>query len=109
LKKATTKSDQLTDLGWLGVDLLIVCVAVIVVEGVMIANDGLRLATHSRLLSERLATEQVLLKTDVDRLMTQLEATTVLWQPYRRALRWLRHPLAIAFLQSLARRRSGAR
>jgi len=53
----------LTDLGWLGVDLLIVSVAVIVIEGVMIANDGSSLAKRARLLSERLATEQVLLKT----------------------------------------------
>lgn len=99
----------MTDLGWLGVDLLIVCVAVIIVEVVMIADNGLRLAKHARLLSERLATERVLLKTDADRLVAQLEAAVVLWQPYERVLRWLRHPLTIALLQSLARRRARGR
>jgi K+-sensing histidine kinase KdpD len=99
----------MTDFGWLGVDLLIVCVAVIMVEGVMIADDVSRLTKRARLLSERLATEQVLLKTDADRLAAQLEATAVLWQPYERVLRWLRHPLTIALLQSLARRRARGR
>jgi hypothetical protein len=33
----------------------------------------------------------------------------VLWQPYGRTLRWLRHPIAIALLQSYMRRRGAAR
>jgi hypothetical protein len=56
-----------------------------------------------------MATEQLLLKTDMDQMMAQLEVTAVLWQPYGRALRWLRHPLAIALLESFVRRRATAR
>ncbi len=99
----------MTDLGWLGVSLLIVCAVMMAVEGAMLASWGWHLAKRARLLSERIATEQVLLKTDVDRLVAQLEVTAVLWQPYRRVLRWVRHPLAIALLESYARRRAAAR
>ena len=39
-------------------------------------------------------------------LRSALEETRRLWKPYRRALRWLRHPITIALLQSYARRRA---
>jgi len=32
--------------------------------------------------------------------------TQALWQPYAGLLRWLRHPLTIALIQSYARRRA---
>ena len=99
----------MTDLGWLGVSLLIVSVVMIGVEGAVAAAWSWSLAQRAKLLSERLATEQVLLKSEVDQLVAQLEATTVLGQPYRRALRWARHPLVIALFESYARRRPGAR
>jgi hypothetical protein len=98
-----------TDLGWLGVALLIVSVAAILVEGVMMVDHAMRLAARGRLLSERLTTERVLLQSEVDALTAQLQVTEVLWQPYRRLLRWLGHPLTIALLQSLTRRRAAAR
>lgn len=99
----------MTDLGWLGVSLLIVCVAMIGVEGALLGAWSWVLVKRGRLLSEWLATEQVLLKTDVDQLMAQLEVTEALWQPYGRALRWARHPLVIALFESYERRRADAR
>src|ERR1700737_1016650 len=99
----------MTDLAWLGVTLLIVCVVAIGIEGFMLASWTWNLAKRGRLLSERVATEQLLLKTEVDQLMGQLEVTAVLWRPYGRALYWLRHPLVIALLESLALRRARAR
>ncbi len=95
----------MTDAGWLGVSLLIVSVVLIAVEGALLGVWSWNLAKRAKLLSERLATEQVLLQSDVDQLIAQLEVTVVLWQPYRRALRWARHPLVIALLESFARRR----
>jgi len=99
----------MTDLGWLGVSLLLVCAVMLGVEAVMLVSWGWHLSKRARLLAERMATEQVLLKTDVDQLVAQLEVTAALWQPYRRVLRWVRHPLAIALLESFARRRAAAR
>ena len=99
----------MTDLAWVGVGLLIICVVMIGVEGALTGMWSWRLVRRARLLSERLATEQVVLTPDVDRLVAQLEVTAALWQPYRRVLRWLRHPLTIALLESYARRRAAAR
>jgi hypothetical protein len=60
---------------------------------------------RTRALAEHLQAEQELLQSDVQRLRHALEETERLWRPYGRALRWLRHPLTIALLQSYARRR----
>jgi hypothetical protein len=99
----------MTDFGWLGVALLIVCVAMIGVEAAMLGIWSWGLVKRAQLLSERLATERVLLQSEQDQLIAQLQATAVLWQPYGRALRWARHPLIIALLESYVRRRVGAR
>ena len=99
----------MSDLAWLGVSLLIVCVVMIGVEGALLGFWSLSLVKRAQLLSERLATERVLLQSEQDQLVAELHATAVLWQPYRRALRWVRHPLAIALLESYARRRAAAR
>jgi hypothetical protein len=40
------------------------------------------------------------------RLRAAVEETKVLWRPYGRILRWARHPLAIALMESYARRRT---
>jgi hypothetical protein len=98
-----------SDLAWLGVTLLIVSVVMIGVEGALLGIWSWNLAKRAKLLSERLATERVLLQSDVDQLIAQLQVTAVLWQPYGRALRWLRHPLVIALLESYARRGMAAR
>jgi hypothetical protein len=98
-----------SDLAWLGVSLLIVSVVMIGVEGALLGLWSWNLGKRAKLLSERLATEQMLLQSDVDQLTAQLQVTAILWHPYRRALRWARHPLVIALLESYARRGMAAR
>ena len=92
-------------IGWIGVGLLAACAVAIVVEGVVAALWGLAMAKRTRALSEQLETERGLIEADMQRLRFALEETRRLWKPYRRALRWLRHPITIALLQSYARRR----
>ncbi len=96
----------MTTIGWIGVWLLVVCAVAVVVEGVVAALWGLGVAKRTRALSERLETERGLIEADVQRLRSALEETRRLWKPYRRALRLLRHPIAIALLQSYVRRRA---
>jgi len=97
------------DVGWIGIPLLVVGVVAIVVELALGAVWSARVAARAQLLSERLAAQQGGLRADVERLRAALAETEVLWQPYGRLLRWLQHPLVIALLQSLARRRAAAR
>jgi hypothetical protein len=97
------------DLSWIGVWLLIIGVVAIVLEGALAGLWSLRLAKRSRALSARLTAEQAQLRANVERLRAALAETQALWQPYRRILRLLRHPLAIALMQSFLRRRAAAR
>lgn len=78
---------------------------VMTAEGVLVAVWGLAVARRTRTLAELVETEQGLIEADIKRLRSALEETQRLWKPYRRALRWLRHPLTIALLRSYARRR----
>lgn len=98
-----------TDLASIGVWLLVIAAAAIVVEGMLAALWSVRLARRTRALSERVMTERAQLQADVERLRAAIAETQVLWQPYRRLLRWLRHPIAIALIQSYVRRRAAAR
>jgi hypothetical protein len=99
----------LTTLGWTGVALLIVGFVAMVVEGALAAIWGRRLSRKARELQKSVEADRALVTADVARLRLALEETKVLWQPYRRALRWLRHPLTFALIQSFARRWSAAR
>jgi hypothetical protein len=96
----------MTTLAWVGVWLLVASAVAIVVEGAVAAMWGLAMAKRTRALSEQLETERGLIEADIQRLRSALEETRRLWKPYRRALRWVRHPIAIALLQSYARRRA---
>lgn len=96
----------MTELGWIGVWLLVGGALAIVIEGVLAVVWALAVGKRTRALAERLQAEQNLLEEDVRRLRLALEETERLWRPYGRALRWLRHPLAIALMQSYARRRA---
>ena len=98
-----------SELGWIGSSLLVIGVLAIVVEMALAGIWSVRLARKSRALSERLAAERALLQADVERLRAAIAETEVLWQPYGRLLRWLQHPLAIALVQSLMRRRATVR
>jgi hypothetical protein len=93
----------------IGVWLLVVSAVAVVVEGVLAAVWAVSLAKRSVALSERLESERALIEADLERLRAAVEEAKRLWLPYRRILRWVRHPLAIALLESLARRRAGAR
>ena len=99
----------MTLIGWIGVWLLAVSAVAFVVEGLLAAVWGMAMARRSRALAELMQTERGLVEADIARVLAVLEDTKRLWRPYRRALRWLRHPLAIALLQSFARRRARAR
>jgi len=99
----------MTDLGWIGVWLLVLGGVAIVLEGVFAAVWAVRIVKRSRALSEALASEQAKLRSESARLQAALAEMEVLWRPYRRLLGWLRHPIAIAMLQSFARSRAVAR
>jgi hypothetical protein len=92
-------------MGWVGVWLLVASVVVMLVEGLLVAVWGLAVGRRTRALAELVETEQGLIDADIRKLRAALEETQRLWKPYGRALRWLRHPLTIALLQSYARRR----
>ena len=97
------------DVGSVGVWLLIVCAVAIVLECVLAAVWSARLAREAAAARARIAAQQAQIAADVERLMAALAETQVLWQPYARLLRWLRHPIAIALMQSYGRRRAAAR
>lgn len=96
------------DAGWIGIWLLVVSAVAVVVELVVMGLWGARVARKSRVVSEKLMAEQALLREDVERLQASVAEARALWRPYRRLLRFVRHPIAIALLQSYARRRAGA-
>jgi hypothetical protein len=94
---------------WIGIWLLVVSVVLILFEGALAAIWSLRVSRKARAVSELVASQQALLNADVERLRASIAETHELWQPYRRLLRLLRHPLTIALMQSLARRGVAAR
>jgi hypothetical protein len=93
----------------IGIWLLVAGAVAIVVEGMVAAVWTVSIAKRARTLSEQMETGRGLIEADLARLRAAVEETQELWTPYRRLLRLLRHPLAIALLQSYARRRAGAR
>lgn len=98
----------MTQLGWIGVWLLVASVAAIVIETVIALVWTRRVALRAQALSEKIATERALLQQDVERLRLSVDEMRRLWKPYRRVLRWLNHPLVVALMQSYARRRAQA-
>jgi hypothetical protein len=94
------------DPGWIGVWLLVGSAVAIVLEMALAGIWSLQVTRRARELSERLATESGQVQADLARLKAALEETKVLWRPYRRVLRWARHPLAIALMESYARRKA---
>ena len=93
------------DYGLIGAWLLVVGVLAIAFEGALAAVWSVRLSKRARLVQEELLVERGRIEADIERLRLALAETEVLWQPYGSLLRWLRHPIAIALLQSYARRR----
>lgn len=93
----------------IGVWLLVVSAVAIVVEGVLSAVWAASLVKRLRALSDGIEIQRALIEADFERLRAAIEEAKRLWRPYERILRWVRHPLAIALLESLARRRASAR
>lgn len=99
----------MTELGWIGVWLLAAGAVAIVVELALAGLWSVRLSRKARSLSQSLANEQRLIQADIERLRVRLAETEALWRPYASVLRFLRHPLVLALMQSYARRRARAR
>jgi len=95
--------------GWIGIGVLIAAVVAVVIEGVVAAVWSMRVAKAAQLLSERVETEQAEIEADLAKVRAALEEMRRLWQPYRRVLRWIQHPLVIALIGSYRRRRMGVR
>ena len=95
--------------GWIGIGVIIAALVAIAIEGAVAAVWSLRVAKAAELLSQRLETERAEIEADMAKLRAALEEMQRLWQPYRRALRWLQHPLVIALISSYRRRRMGVR
>jgi hypothetical protein len=97
------------NLGWIGIWLLVIGAVAVIVELALMGLWTARLVRKSRRLSERLQADQARMQADVERLHAAIAETRALWQPYRRLLRWLSHPIAVALIQSYARRRVAPR
>jgi len=87
--------------------LLLLGAAVILLEGAVASVWSVRLARQGRALAAILERERGLVQADVARLRETFEETRRLWEPWRRALRGLRHPLVAALLASFWRRVAG--
>ena len=94
---------------WIGIWLLVAAVVVIMVEGALATVWSLRLSRKARALSALMASQQAAVDASVERLRANIAEMHELWQPYRRLLRLLRHPLTIALMRSFARSRAAAR
>ncbi len=94
----------MTELGWIGVWLLVASGLAIVVEAGVMAVWGVAAGRRARQLVGRLEAERGLIEADLAKLRLAIEETRRLWEPYRKTLRWLRHPLIIALVQSYRRR-----
>jgi hypothetical protein len=93
-----------TQLGWLGFWLFVGSSIVIVVELAVAAVWSARLARRGQALAVALQAQRALIDSDLARLRVSMDETRVLWRPYRRILRILRHPLVVALIGSYRRR-----
>lgn len=91
-------------LGWLGVWLFVGSSALVVLELAVAGVWSAQLARRGRALTVVLQRERGVVQADLAQLQAALEELRRLWQPYRRALRWLRHPLVAALIASYWRR-----
>ena len=91
-------------LGTIGIWVLVAAVIAIIVELTLMAVWGLAMGRRMQALSQRLASQRAEIEGDLEKLRRAIEETKALWQPYRRVLRWLRHPLVLALLGSYGRR-----
>ena len=91
-------------LGTIGVGLLVTGAAAIAIEMALVVLWGVAMGRRMRVLTAYIEAERSGIQADVERLKLAIEETKRLWRPYRRILRWLRHPLVLALLGSYRRR-----
>jgi len=91
-------------LGTIGVGLLVTGAAAIGLEVALVVLWGVAMGRRMRVLTAYIEAERSGIQADVERLKLAIEETKRLWRPYRRILRWLRHPLVLALLGSYRRR-----
>jgi len=91
-------------LGTIGMWLLVAGAVAIAIEMVLVAVWGVAMSRRMRALTASIESERSEAQADLERLKLAIEETKRLWRPYRRALRWLRHPLVLALLGSYRRR-----
>jgi hypothetical protein len=96
-------------LGTIGIWLLVAGAVAIVIEMALVVLWGAAMGRRMRALSAYVESERADIQADLERLRLVIEETKRLWGPYRRILRWLRHPLVLAVLGSYRRRRTAAR
>jgi hypothetical protein len=97
---------SLATLGTVGVWLLIAAGLLLVVELVLMAVWGVAMSRRMLALNESISTQRAAIQADLERLRRAIEETRVLWQPYSQVLRTLNHPLVLAVLASVRRRRA---
>jgi len=93
-------------LGMVGVWLLVASGLLLVVELVLMAVWGAAMSRRMIAITENISTQRADIQADLERLRRAVEETKVLWQPYSRVLRTLNHPLVLAVLASVRRRRA---
>ena len=91
-------------LGTIGIWLLVAGAVAIILELVLVTVWGLAVARRTLKLTKMVEAEQAAVRADLARLKQTIEEMERLWQPYRRILRWVRHPLVLALLGSYRRR-----
>jgi hypothetical protein len=93
-------------LGTIGIWLLVAAGLVLIVELVLVAVWGTAMSRRMIAITENISTQRTEIQADLERLRRAIEETKVLWHPYSRLLRTLNHPLVLAVLASLRRRRA---
>ncbi len=91
-------------LGSLGFWLFVGSSAIILIELIVGGVWSARLARRSQAVVAAIQSERGLIEADLARLRAAMDETRRLWQPYRRVLRWLRHPLVVALIGYYRRR-----
>jgi len=91
-------------LGTIGIWLLVAAGLGLIVELVLVAVWGAAMSRRMLALNQSIASQRAEIQADLERLRRAIEETRVLWQPYRRILRTLNHPLVLAVFASVRRR-----
>lgn len=94
---------------WLGIDLAVIGLVIVAIELALITPRVLRLTKRVGELN-LLLTDNVRLTNHELKLLHESRAETdSLLRPFRRAARWVGHPVTLALLESYRRRRAARR